>query len=271
MSILSNIVSSIKNAVSSANKNTSVTATKGSSSSSEAPATNSYKSGSGYASRETAYTWTDGSTTYSNHTNYQDAQKEAGKTGVGLVNAVSYPTGNSNGSSANANGNGNNGYSNSSPNGNYYSDALAYEKSVADSHGMGNNNGAYGSGGGGGYNNDFVMYLPQGSMYNNQQQFSMPNYDDYFNQFNNSLSGMQNQNNLNYSGLATSIDKLTNASYNNQQYMNSKSNQVNLSDDSLLKKTQSKNPSVGYQAKGASNAINRLLATESFNQSKFNK
>ena len=50
----------------------------------------SYKQGGTYGGRETAYTWKDGTTTYSNLTRWEDAAKEAGKEGVGLASAVSY-------------------------------------------------------------------------------------------------------------------------------------------------------------------------------------
>ena len=51
-----------------------------------------YGSGKGYSNRETAFTWKDGTTTYSNATNYLDAAKEAGKEGVGLSRASTYST-----------------------------------------------------------------------------------------------------------------------------------------------------------------------------------
>lgn len=53
-----------------------------------------YNKGNGYTGRETAYTWKDNTTTYSNATNWQDAAREAGKEGVGLKSAVSYTVNN---------------------------------------------------------------------------------------------------------------------------------------------------------------------------------
>ena len=49
-----------------------------------------YGTGNGYANRESAFTWNDGTTTFSNATNYSDAAKLAGKDDVGLSGAVSY-------------------------------------------------------------------------------------------------------------------------------------------------------------------------------------
>lgn len=82
---------------SSTTSTTSVGSSGNSSSSSNSAGTSNgasinYNSGNGYNNRETAFTWKDGTTTYSNVTNWQDAAKEAGKEGVGLSSAVSYST-----------------------------------------------------------------------------------------------------------------------------------------------------------------------------------
>lgn len=69
--------------------------------------------GGTYDDKETQWKWSDGSTTYSNHTDYRDAAKAAGKDGVGLKSSTTYSTkpgkteGVSNGTSA--------GYSRNSP------------------------------------------------------------------------------------------------------------------------------------------------------------
>lgn len=108
------------------------TVTSNSGKSSSAPQNTGYGSGMGYGNRETAYTWKDGSTTYSNATRYEDAAREAGKVGVGLSSSVSY------GSSGQQKQNGNSGiYSNGTATGKNYENAIKYEQQVANNYGLG--------------------------------------------------------------------------------------------------------------------------------------
>lgn len=110
--------------------NTTVTSNRGNSGYS--PNNTGYGIGKGYGDRETAYTWKDGTTTYSNATRYEDAAKEAGKVGVGLSSAVSY------GSSGQQKQNGNNNiYSKNTATGKNYENALRYEQQVANNYGLG--------------------------------------------------------------------------------------------------------------------------------------
>ena len=98
-----------------------------------------YQKGGAYSDRETAYTWEDGTTTYSNYTNWKDAAKAAGKEGVGLQTAVSYSIGN-NRSGGTSTGGGNSGrtsfsdrwYSSATPNKYDYQNALRYEQDIQD-------------------------------------------------------------------------------------------------------------------------------------------
>lgn len=62
-----------------------------------------YGRGVGYANRETAYKWSDGTTTYSNATDYRDAALKAGKdlNNVALVSSTTYGTGSLTGNSNN--------------------------------------------------------------------------------------------------------------------------------------------------------------------------
>ena len=87
MGILSSFASAVKSAASKSNSSSNSSSNKSSSNSSSG---SGYGSGNGYGNRETAYTWKDGSTTYSNATNYMDAAKEAGKENVGLASASTY-------------------------------------------------------------------------------------------------------------------------------------------------------------------------------------
>ena len=124
------VVSGLKNSTS--NNNTSSNSTA-SNSSSSTPVNTGYGSGVGYGNREVAFTWNDGTTTYSNATRWEDAAKEAGKQGVGLANSVSYM------SSGQQKANGNNSiYSNNSQTGNNYTNALTYEQMVANNYDLGN-------------------------------------------------------------------------------------------------------------------------------------
>lgn len=62
-----------------------------------------YGRGTGYSNRETAYRWSDGTTTYSNATDYRDAAAAAGKSlgNISLVSATTYGTGSLTGDSKN--------------------------------------------------------------------------------------------------------------------------------------------------------------------------
>ena len=152
MSAISKVAAAAKAAASKNNSSSSSSSNKSSSSSSNSSSSSSgYGSGSGYGNRETAFTWKDGSTTYSNATNWQDAAKEAGKTNVGLASASTYyssGTQKNNGSYSSGGGsdgkggtNGqtsftNNIYSQDSQTGKTYDNALTYEKALAEQYGM---------------------------------------------------------------------------------------------------------------------------------------
>lgn len=144
-------------------KSSSSSSSSGSSSSKSAGSSSGYGSGSGYGNRETAYTWNDGSTTYSNATRYEDAAKEAGKTNVGLASAVSYSSNGTqvkNGSYTEGGGSdgkgGTNGqtsftnkiYSQDKQTGKNYDNAIRYEQQVANNYGLGTDKsvGKYGQG-----------------------------------------------------------------------------------------------------------------------------
>lgn len=159
MGLISKVVSAAKSAKA---KSSSSSSSSGSSSSNSS-SSSGYGSGSGYGNRETAYTWNDGSTTYSNATRYEDAAKEAGKTNVGLASAVSYSsngTQTKNGSYTGGGGsdgkggtNGqtsftNNIYSQNKQTGKAYDNALTYEQQVANNYGLGTDKsvGKYGEG-----------------------------------------------------------------------------------------------------------------------------
>lgn len=159
MGLISKVASAAKSALS---KSSSSSSSSGSSSS-KSSSSSGYGSGSGYGNRETAYTWNDGSTTYSNATRYEDAAKEAGKTNVGLSSAVSYysdQTQKNNGSYTEGGGsdgkggtNGqtsftNNIYSQNKQTGKNYDNALTYEQQVANNYGLGTDKsvGKYGEG-----------------------------------------------------------------------------------------------------------------------------
>jgi len=62
-----------------------------------------YGRGTGYSNRETAFRWSDGTTTYSNATDYRDAAAAAGKSlnNVSLVSSTTYGTGSLTGNSHN--------------------------------------------------------------------------------------------------------------------------------------------------------------------------
>lgn len=88
-----------------------------------------YGSGSGYSNRETAYTFNDGTTVYSNATRWEDAAKEAGNTS-GLKSAVTYMTGKSDTEGLNTSFTGNI-YTGSSPkNEKAYRNAMRYESDL---------------------------------------------------------------------------------------------------------------------------------------------
>lgn len=127
-----------------------VTASRGESSKSSGTAVSSkdktgsatgsgYQSGGAYGNRETAYTWKDGTTTYSGDTNWRDAAKREGKEGIGLKSAVTYSIGN-NRSGGKLTGGGSGGrtsfsdrwYSSATPNKYDYQNALRYEQDIQD-------------------------------------------------------------------------------------------------------------------------------------------
>ena len=224
---ISKALSSLKNTSSSSKQ--SVTATKSSSSSG-----NGYNSGSNYSGRETAYTWNDGTTTYSNATRYQDAAKEAGKTGVGLSSAVTYSTGGP--TVASGNGFTNKGYSNSSQTGSYYDQALEQEKRAL--AGINTNNMQY---------TEPLLSFQQ-EMYPYMQSY-VPDYSAMFN-------NMQNQNNAYMQNITDMLNSYKNSGASNTILENSYVN------DALGRKRGTG----AYIKSGsnASNAISRYLAGDVF-------
>lgn len=160
MGLISRVASAAKSALS---KKSSSSSSSSGSSSSKSSSSSGYGRGSGYGNRETAYTWKDGSTTYSDATDYRDAAKAAGKTNVGLSSAVSYysdQTQKNNGSYVAGGGsdgkggtNGqtsftNNIYSQNKQTGKNYDNAIRYEQQVANNYDLGTDKsvGKYGVG-----------------------------------------------------------------------------------------------------------------------------
>lgn len=79
----------IKNTIANTNKNTDTVGNGNTS------GTDGYGRGKGYSNRETAFHWSDGTTTYSNATDYRDAAEMAGKelSKTQLLSATTYGTG----------------------------------------------------------------------------------------------------------------------------------------------------------------------------------
>ena len=148
---MGNLAKVAANAKAAKAKSSSSSSSSGSSSSKSSSSSSGYGSGSGYGNRETAFTWKDGDTTYSNATNWVDAAKEAGKENIGLANAATYyssGTQKNNGSYSSGGGSdgkgGTNGqtsftnkvYSQNNQTGKNYENALTYEKQLADQYNM---------------------------------------------------------------------------------------------------------------------------------------
>lgn len=202
---------------------------------------NGYNSGSNYSGRETAFTWSDGSTTYSPSTNYLDAQKEGGKQGVNLVSAVTYDKGGPTVSSGN--GFTDQTYSNSQQTGTYYDQALAREKQALQ-----------------GINNTQQPDIPVQPLPSIQQQLQpqpiTQTIPDYSSMFSSALNGMQNQNN---SFMQSITDKLN--SYKNSGGTNT------VSENNYVNDTLGRKSGTGAYIKSAtnsSNAISRYLAGDVF-------
>ena len=148
-----------------------------------------YGAGNGYANRESAFTWNDGTTTFSNATNYKDAAKLADKEDVGLSSSVTYlssGTQKKNGTSFNYNVDADGRtdrqtgfiediYSKDSQTGHNYDNALYYENEMRSMYGLDDPEGAYGVGIGGGSNYAGGSNNP----YQDMLKYVQGQYDNY--------------------------------------------------------------------------------------------